>query len=321
MRGLWLENQKLTFRDDIPNVEDKPGEAIIRVLLAGICSTDLELVRGYYPYWGVPGHEFVGIVEEAADQPDLVGKRVVGEINAACGICEMCQRNLPTHCFNRTVLGILNRDGVFAEYCRLPIANLHVLPESVPNEVAVFTEPLAAALEIFEQVHIPPTASMVLVGAGRLGQLIARVAVQLGINLSVIARREKHQKLLEQKGIKVIASSDVQSQSFDYAIDATGSPDGLAISRKVLRPRGVLILKSTYAGNLNINMSGFVVDELTVIGSRCGPFEPAIRMLQNQLIDPTDLIEDILPLERSIEGFTRAAQPGVLKVLLRCSNQ
>src|SRR5512147_514411 len=221
MQALWLENNRLELRD-APR-PGRTGEALIRVRRAGVCGTDLELVRGYYPFAGIPGHEFVGEVVEAPD-PAWVGKRVVGEINVVCGRCEQCLSGRAHHCESRTVLGIVARDGVFAEFTSLPLENLHVVPDSVPDEAAVFTEPLAAALEIEQQVQIRPADRVLLIGAGRLGQLVAQT---------------------------------------------------LELARRAVRPGGTLVLKSTYRGEVTLNLSSIVVDEVTLLGSRCGPFEPA----------------------------------------------
>jgi 2-desacetyl-2-hydroxyethyl bacteriochlorophyllide A dehydrogenase len=316
MLALWLEDQKLDLRS-IPRPQAE-GEAVIRVRLAGICSTDLEMVKGYYPYRGVPGHEFVGEVVEAPDAA-WIGQRVVGEINAVCGQCEACRRGYPTHCENRTVLGIVNRDGVFAEYTRLPLANLHPVPPDLPDEKAVFTEPLAAALEILEQAHIHPTDRVLIVGAGRLGLLIAQVVAQTGCDVRVLARREQPRALLKRWGIAAIDEEAIPPRRWDVVIEATGSPEGFGIARRAVRPRGLLVMKSTYKGELQLNFSSLVVDEIQVLGSRCGPFEPALRLMESGRIDPTPLIMDQFPLEQALQAFDRAAQPGVLKVLLRPS--
>ncbi len=314
MRALWLEDQKITLRDiQQPKI---PGEALIRIRRVGICSTDLELVKGYYPYSGILGHEFVGEVVDAPE-PLWIGQRVVGEINAVCGVCEACRAGRSTHCENRTVLGIFNRDGVFAEYTTLPLANLHRVPDSVPDEAAVFTEPLAAALEIQQQIQIRPTDRVLLIGAGRLGQLIAQTLALTGCDLHVLARHQNQQELLSERGIRLIQEDEIQPRKWDIAVEATGSPDGFLLSRRAIRPRGTLIMKSTYKGEINVNFSSIVVDEITVLGSRCGPFEPALRLLENREVDPTVLITAEYRLEESIKAFEHAARPGVLKILLQ----
>ena len=313
MQALWLENQTLSLRD-IPK-PNKPGEALIRVRLSGICGTDLELVRGYYPYTGVLGHEFVGEVMESPEQ-DWIGERVVGEINAVCGECEQCKNGRPTHCEKRTVLGIANRDGVHAGYTTLPLANLHMVPDSVPDEAAVFSEPLAAALEIQEQVHIQPTDRVLLVGAGRLGQLIAQTLALTGADYHVVARHPHQKALLEARKIRLISEDKIQPGKWDVVIEATGSPSGFDLARRALRPRGTLVLKSTYRGDMTVNWSPFVVDEITIVGSRCGPFAPALRLLENGEVDPTVLIAKRYPLSKAVEAMQAAQKPGMLKVLL-----
>jgi threonine dehydrogenase-like Zn-dependent dehydrogenase len=313
MQALWLEDQQLGMRD-VPQPQ-KSGEALIRVRKAGICSTDLELVKGYYPFTGIPGHEFVGEVIECEDETWL-GQRVVGDINVSCGTCGACRGGRPTHCENRSVLGIVARDGAFAEFTTLPLANLHRVPDSVPDEMAIFTEPLAAALEIQEQVHIKPTDLVLLVGAGRLGQLIAQTLALTGCGLQVVARHGKQQKMLADRNIRSLTEDEVDSRRWDLVVEATGSPAGFELARRTVRPRGTIVMKSTYRGELSVNMSSIVVDEVTIIGSRCGPFEPALRLLEQGEIDPTPLIAAEFPLGDALSAFERAAQPGVLKVLL-----
>lgn len=313
MQSLWLENQALSLRD-IP-IPDKPGEALIRIRLSGICGTDLEMLRGYYPFTGVPGHEFVGEVLESP-QPGWVGKRVVGEINAVCGECFQCLNGRPSHCEKRSVLGILNRDGVHSEYTTLPLANLHSVPDSVPDEAAVFTEPLAAALEIQQQVQIRPTDRVLLIGAGRLGQLIAQTLALTGCDLRVLARHPHQQALLESRKIEIISEREARPRTWDVVVEATGSPSGFELARRAVRPRGILVLKSTYKGDMTVTWSPFVVDEITIIGSRCGPFAPALRLLEHGQVDPTILIADRYPLASALEAIATAQKPGMLKVLL-----
>jgi len=314
MQAVWLDlRQQISVRD-IP-APRKPGEALIRIRKAGICSTDLELVRGYYPYTGVLGHEFVGEVMDAPDA-SWVGQRVVGEINAVCGKCEACLSGRPTHCENRTVLGIVNRDGVFAEYTTLPLANLHRVPDSVPDEAAVFTEPLAAALEIQTQIQIKPSDRVLLIGAGRLGQLIAQTLALTGCDLRVVARHASQQNLLTARGIRLIAEDELPRRRWDVVVEATGSPLGFELARQAIRPRGRLVLKSTYKGDIQVNLSSIVVDEITLLGSRCGPFAPALRLLENRAVDPTVLIAAQLHFGEAAKAFEQAAQPGTLKVLL-----
>ncbi len=313
MQALWLEENRVSWRE-VP-APRKPDEALIRIRKAGICSTDLELVKGYYPYRGILGHEFVGEVVEAP-QGTWVGQRVVGEINVICGACEACLNGRPTHCENRSVLGIVNRDGVFAEFTTLPVANLHRVPDSIPDEAAVFTEPLAAALEIQTQIHIKPTDRVLLIGAGRLGQLIAQVLALSGCDLRVVARHPLQKELLMARGIRVVAEDEIPPRRWDVVVEASGTPGGFEVARQAIRPRGTLVLKSTYKGEMNINLSPIVVDEITVIGSRCGPFEPALRLLEARQVDPTSLIAARFGLSEGVQALEEAARPGVLKVLL-----
>ena len=314
MNALWLENNAISLRN-VPQ-PNKPNEALVKIRKAGICSTDLELVKGYYPYTGVLGHEFVGDVIEA-DDAAWVGQRVVGEINAVCNQCEQCLNGRPTHCESRTVLGIVNRDGVFAEFATLPIANLHRVPASVPDEMAVFAEPLAAALEIQDQIQVKPTDRVLLVGAGRLGQLIAQTLALTGCNLRVVARHKHQQDLLKARGIRIISEGEIKPWRWDVVVEATGSPSGFSLARQAIRPRGTLVLKSTYKGEMNVNFSSIVVDEIKIIGSRCGPFEPALRLMESKLVDPTVLIDSEFTLGESLKAFEHAAETGVLKVLVK----
>lgn len=314
MNSLWLENNQISLRD--VQQPRKDNEALIKIRKAGICSTDLELVKGYYPYTGILGHEFVGEVVEAEDV-SWIGQRVVGEINVVCNQCEQCLSGRPTHCENRTVLGIVNRDGTFAEFTTLPITNLHRVPDLVPDEMAVFTEPLAAALEIQQQVQIKPTDRVLLVGAGRLGQLIAQTLALTGCDLRVVARHAHQQDLLKARGIRIISEEGIEPWRWDIVVEATGSPGGFSLARQAVRPRGALVLKSTYKGEINVNFSSIVVDEVNVIGSRCGPFEPALRLLEAQQVDPTVLIMDEFQLGDALKAFERAGETGVLKVLVR----
>ncbi|OCR01654.1 alcohol dehydrogenase [Oscillatoriales cyanobacterium USR001] len=314
MKGLWLENKELQFYADLPIPEPLPGETLVRVLRAGICNTDLELLRGYYPYRGILGHEFVGVVEQGPE--DLINQRVVGEINAACGYCRFCLSEQPTHCENRSVLGIVNRNGAFAEYLTLPVANLHPVPDSVSTDAATFTEPIAAALEIQQQVSIRPDDKVLVVGDGKLGQLVAQTIALTGCELLTIGRHGDKLANLEERGIKIGFVDDVKDRYFDISIECTGNPEGFAIARRSLRPRGVLVLKSTYAGALTFDASALVVDEITLIGSRCGPFKPALQLLAQNQVNVNYLIHGRYFLDEGIAAFAKAQSPGVLKVLL-----
>lgn len=324
MQALWLENKHLEMRE-VPKPA-KSGEALIRVRRAGVCGTDLELVKGYYPFTGILGHEFVGEVvslpgdvqsRETLESTLNIGARVVGEINAACGECEQCRGGRPTHCEQRTVLGITNRNGVFAEYVNLPLENLHRVPDSVPDEMAVFTEPLAAALEIQQQVQIHPTDRVLLIGAGRLGQLIAQTLALTGADLRVLARHPLQKKLLTDRGIKLIDEAEIQPWRWDVVVEATGSTAGFEIARKAIRPCGTFVLKSTYKGDMTLNLSSIVVDEINIVGSRCGPFGPALRLMEQGMVDPTLLIAAEFSLAEALRAFDEAAKTGMLKVLVR----
>ena len=314
MRALWLQDRQLRLRDDVPMPEPAAGEALVRVLCAGICSTDLELVRGYYPYSGVLGHEFVGVVESGPAQ--LCGRRVVGEINASCGACDQCARGQPTHCLQRTVLGILHRAGCFAQYLTLPAANLHIVPDKVSTTAATFTEPLAAALEIEAQVPLALRQRVLVVGAGRLGHLIAQTLALTGCELWVAGRAPAQLAWLAARGLNVCAAADAEPHAFDMAVECTGNAQGFALALRALRPRGTLVLKSTYAGSLTLDAAPIVVNELTVVGSRCGPFAPALQLLAAGRVLVEPLVHARYALADGMAAFAHAAQPSVLKVLL-----
>jgi threonine dehydrogenase-like Zn-dependent dehydrogenase len=270
----------------------------------------------------------VGVVERlgagvSADETSrLVGERVVGEINAVCGVCRACMRGLGTHCEKRTVLGISGRDGAFAELLTLPAPNLHRLPDAISTDAAVFTEPLAAALGIQEQVPIGPSDRVLVVGAGKLGTLIAQTLAGTGCDLTVVTRGgAATPELLRARGAAVRLEGDVENAGFDVAVECTGNPAGFGIARRALRPRGTLVMKSTYAGRLEVDASGLVVDEITVVGSRCGPFAPALRLLEEGGVDVTALVAARYPLEEGVAAFEHASRPGVLKVLLEIGGE
>jgi 2-desacetyl-2-hydroxyethyl bacteriochlorophyllide A dehydrogenase len=315
MQALWLEKQSLTFRAAVPDPRPQPGEALIQLRLAGICGTDLELLRGYYPYTGIPGHEFVGVVLEASE-PSWIGARVVGEINLTCGKCRECKEGRSNHCEQRIALGVRGYPGAFAEYLTLPLANLHRISPNIPDETAVFTEPLAAALEIQQQVMIRPDERVLLIGSGRLGLLIAQTLAITGCDLLVTSRQQRTCELLVTHHISAIFPDDVPVRQMDVVIDASGSTQGFALARRAVRPGGRIVLKSTYAETMDVNLSSLVVDEITLIGSRCGPFDPALRLLESGKIDPRPLIDAQYPLRDGLTAFEHAAKQGVLKVLL-----
>ena len=320
MLGLWLEAPDLTVRTDLPRPVPGPGEALVRVHLAGICATDLELIRGYASFRGVPGHEFVGEIAAAPAAPQRVGQRVVGEINVGCGDCPRCRAGHPNHCPRRRVLGLRRRHGALAEYLTLPLSHLHPVPEGLAEEAAVFCEPLAAALHLQAQSPLEADERVLLIGAGRLGQLIARTLAPTGVRLQVVARHPRQQQRLEAAGIAWIEAAQVSARAFDRVIEASGRPGGFALACQAVRPRGLLMLKSTYAGSAPLDLSPLVVHEITLIGSRCGAFAPALDWLAHGRLDPRPLIEARYPLSRSIEACARAAQPGTLKVLVDCRN-
>ena len=315
MRALYLD-KTLTLCEDYATPTPPPGEALVRVRLAGVCNTDLELVRGYMSFRGVPGHEFVGEVVQCDSAPEWIGQRVVGEINAACGQCETCRAGRPTHCPHRTTLGIAGRDGAFAEYLRLPIANLHRVPENVPDEAAVFVEPLAAACEITQAVHIRPTDRVAVLGDGKLGLLCAQVLQLTGCDLLVIGHHEESLEILRRRGIQTTRRADIPMSAYDVVVEATGTPEGFATARQLVRPRGTIVLKSTYHGAVDANLTLVVVDEVTLAGSRCGPFEPALRLLAQNLVEVTPLIQGHFRLSEGLAAFERAGQRGTLKILI-----
>jgi alcohol dehydrogenase len=292
------------------------GFALIRLLYGGICNTDLELQRGYYGFRGTPGHEFVGQVVESQN-PDWVGRRVVGEINLACGECDWCQRGLGRHCPHRTVLGIVRHPGAFREFLTLPEANLHAVPASISDEQAVFVEPLAAACEILDQVKIPRGAEVAVLGDGKLGLLVAQVLHSHGAAVHQFGRHKQKLRISEATGIATEVAKKLPSHAYDWVVDATGSPEGLRQAVEMTRPRGTLILKSTVHGTVPVETAPIIVNELSLVGSRCGRFEPALNLLKRKLVRVDDLISETLPLSAAPQAFERASQKGVLKVLLK----
>lgn len=323
MRALVLSDQ-LTFTHDHPMPQPSAGEAIIRVTRAGICNTDVEILKGYFGFKGVLGHEFVGVVTQiAAQYPEIaIGDRVVGEIN--CVPCDSSSRNYFERAQDpsRNTLGIDRRDGVFADYTTLPIVNLHRVPASVSDDEAVFVEPLAAACQILEQVHMKPTDRVAVIGDGKLGLLCAQVLATVPCDLIALGRHANKLEILRRRGIpvKVISSEEIFARQFDVVVECTGSAAGFDAARQMLRPRGTLVLKSTYQGLPQVNLTMLVVDEITVVGSRCGPFAAALRLLEQKRIDVQSLIHARYPLSQGIDALAHAQQPGVLKVLLEIGN-
>lgn len=312
MKALRFRNGAVRLEQvDVPRPSE--GEALLRVLRAGICSTDLHIAQGYMGFNGTLGHELVGEVVEHPD-PAWIGRRVAGEINLGCGRCARCLRGLSRHCATRTVLGILGKDGCFAEYVTLPIANLHPLPDGLTDDLAVFVEPLAAALEILEQVHVEPDSRALVLGDGKLGALVAMVLLRTGADLTFAGRHPEKLARLAALGARTRLAGEPLEGDFDLVVEATGSPSGFAEARALCRPRGTLVLKSTFHGTIELDTAPIVIDELTLVGSRCGPFPPSIRTLAAGGIDPSPLIEAVMPL--SVEAIERAAARGASKVLL-----
>lgn len=300
---------------DIPAPIPLKGEALVKVLKAGICDTDLELAKGYMSFDGVLGHEFVGCVTEASDVSWL-GKRVVGEINVACGECEFCLKGMAKHCISRQILGIYNKNGAFAEYLTLPLASLHVLPENISDIEAVFIEPLASSLEIFEQIRIESNDSVLVLGDGKLGLLIAQV-MKLRTNMVYcLGKHSRKLKILEKKEIETYLQMKKTEKKFDVVVEATGNEEGLREALSFIKPKGKIVLKSTFKGEAKVDISKVVVDEVQLIGSRCGPFLKAIEVLRRKQVDVEPIVDGDFPLERSVEAFTFAMKPGVMKVLI-----
>lgn len=315
MRALVFDGQ-LKLDTDYPVPTPGPDEALVRVTLAGICNTDLEITRGYMGFRGVLGHEFVGVVERGPD-PVLIGQRVVGEINCYCGVCPTCLAGNPTHCPHRSTLGIAGRDGALADYCVLPTRNLHTVPDSVSDQQAVFTEPLAAALEILEQVHVWPTQRVVVLGDGKLGLLVAQVLRLTGCDLIAVGRHAEKLACLARLGIATRLVADAPGLQAAVVVDCTGRADGFDLARSLVSPRGTLVLKSTFEGRNTINLTSMVVDELTLVGSRCGPFAPALRLLAMRLVDVEPLIAATYALGQAPAALAQARTQGTLKVLVR----
>jgi threonine dehydrogenase-like Zn-dependent dehydrogenase len=314
MRALVFDPGPV-LRDDYPNPQPPAGERLIRVRMAGICGTDLELARGYMGYRGIPGHEFVGEIVESTAQA-VAGKRIVGEINAACGHCNICLAQLGRHCPNRTVLGILKRDGAFAEYLALPESNLVELPDSVPDELAVFVEPIAAAYEIFAQVHLGRNEKILVLGDGRLGAIVGLVLWAEAFDPVIGGHHAEKLDLLAALSLKTELEQHLQA-GFDTVIDCTGDPSGLRRAIELVQPRGRIILKSTSANSAELNLAPVVINEVSVIGSRCGRFAPAVEALASGKVDPRPLISAAYPLANALAALEAARDPQNFKVLLK----
>jgi len=291
------------------------GFALIRLLFGGICNTDLELQRGYYGFRGTPGHEFVGEVVDADDRR-WIGQRVVGEINLACGKCEWCARGLGRHCPTRTVLGIVKQPGAFREFLTLPERNLHRLPPEIPSEEAVFVEPLAAACEMLDQVRIPRGAPVAVLGDGKLGLLASQVLHAHGAKVHQYGRHKEKLRIAERAGVSTEVAKKLPVAKYEFVVEATGSSEGLRQAVQMTQPRGTVVMKSTVHGLVSIDSAPVIVNEITLVGSRCGRFEPALRLLKNRKVRVDGMISEVLPLKNARQAFKDAAKPGVLKVLL-----
>jgi threonine dehydrogenase-like Zn-dependent dehydrogenase len=316
MKALRVEKKKLAVRE-IERPE--PGEeALVRVLLSGICNTDLEIARGYAGFKGTIGHEFVGVVEDAPEN-SMLGQRVVGEINAGCGQCDLCRQGDPRHCADRTVLGIVGRDGAHAEFLRLPLTNLLPVPDRVADEHAVFTEPLAAACAILESVAIEQSDRVAVIGDGKLGLLCAQAIALSGAAVLLIGKHSEKLRIAERRGIETATTKAAvkRKREFDVVVEASGSASGFASALQLLRPRGVLVLKSTFEGTAEFAQARLVVDEITIVGSRCGRFQPALDLLKKGAIDIDSLISEEYPLAKGVHAMERAGKKGVMKVFLR----
>jgi threonine dehydrogenase-like Zn-dependent dehydrogenase len=319
MISVHLESGRVSVRrQPLPRVPE--GFARIRLLAAGICSTDLELQRGYYGFSGTPGHEFVGEVVAVGDGEGAkwIGHRVAGEINLACGHCEWCARGLARHCPARTVLGIVKHPGAFREFLTLPIRNLHRVPDSISIEQAVFIEPVAAACEILDQVKIPKGDGVALLGDGKLGLLVAQVLQAQGARVHLFGRHHDKMRIVEKFGVTTeLLPKKLPVRAYRWVVDATGSAEGLRAAVAMCEPRGTVIMKSTVHGLVTIDTAPVIVNEVTLVGSRCGRFEPAIRLLASRKLDVAPMISAEFPLDRAPEAFAHAATKGVLKILLR----
>jgi threonine dehydrogenase-like Zn-dependent dehydrogenase len=330
MRALYWDGRELSLQSTYPTpiqetkivgatggrlVSTDKRTALVKVHLAGICSTDLQIFKGYMGFRGVPGHEFVGSVSDGPD--NLYGKRVVGEINFGCGQCDDCKRGLSRHCPNRKVMGILGADGAFAEYVSVPVANLHIVSANISDEAAAFTEPLAAAFEILEQVQIGPGNDVLVLGDGKLGNLCAQALKLSGANVTALGKHEDKLKLIKQSGVRTVLLNDWKPKLYDVVIEATGSESGLKLAMSAVRPRGTLVLKSTIAGEHHVSLAPLVINEVTVIGSRCGLFEPALEALEERSVSVTPLIEKVYPLAEGLDAVAHAARQGSRKILLR----
>ncbi len=315
MKALFFSDRLYLTREQ-PEPVPNEDEALIRIKYAGICNTDLEIIKGYMGFSGILGHEFVGNIKWAKDER-LIGKRVVSEINIGCGKCLYCKKHMQNHCPDRSVVGILNRDGVFAEYTTLPLNNLHFLPDSVSDIEAVFIEPLAAAFQILKQIEIKPSDRVCILGDGKLGLLAGQIIAMTGCNLIIVGKHSKKLSVLQKMGINTCLHSEFDEKGFDIVIDCTGSSSGIKNALDIVRPKGKIIVKTTVAGQKRFDLNRVVINELTIIGSRCGPFPQAIRAIEDRVVDVKPLISACFSLEEGIKAFKYARRRDVLKVLLK----
>ena len=313
MRAL-VYNGSLRLDTEVPEPVLGADEALLKVRQAGICNTDLELIAGMYDFSGVLGHEFVAEVIEGPDH--LIGRRVVGEINVVCGQCDFCQRGIPSQCRHRRAVGIHDYPGAFADYLRLPVSNLYAVPDNVSDEAAVFVEPLAAALQVTEAVHISPRDRVIVLGAGKLGMLVAQVLKLTGADLGVVVRHQKQADLLAKWQIQAYEIGELESEKAQVVVDCTGQAVGFADALRLVEARGMLVLKSTFHGLPQADLTQIAVREIRIVGSRCGPFDVALRLLQRQLVDVESLIDARYTLDNALEAMKHAETKGVLKVLL-----
>jgi threonine dehydrogenase-like Zn-dependent dehydrogenase len=316
MRALVFRNGKLQFLRKYPVPHPGNNEALIRIRTAGICNTDIEITKGYLGFRGIPGHEFAGVVEKCMER-GLIGKRVVGEINISCRRCSFCRHKMHNHCVKRSVLGILKRNGVFSEYITLPVKNLHILPSSISDEEGVFVEPLASAFEIINQLDIDPLHKVCVMGDGKLGLLVAQAVKLSGCQVTVVGKHRNKLSILEKRNIKTRLRSEFRGNYYDFVIDCTGSPSGLNEAIKVVKPLGTVVIKTTTAKPRPLDINAIVINEISLVGSRCGPFPRAIKALQDGSIHVRPLISRIFPLEKGITAMRYASGKGVLKVIFK----
>lgn len=315
MQALYWDGRELRLDTGYRAPIADERTAVVKVHLAGLCSTDLQIFKGYMDFHGVPGHEFVGTVYEGPGE--WIGKRVVGEINFACGRCDLCRRDLSRHCRNRSVMGILNADGAFAEYLAVPVANLHGVPDSISDEEAVFTEPLAAAFEILAQIQLNPGDEILVIGDGKLGNLCAQTLRLTGAKITALGKHPEKLASIKRCGVRTILLDDWKAPTFDVVVEATGAASGLALALSAVRPRGMLVLKSTIAATHQLSLAPAVINELTIVGSRCGPFAPALEALQEKTVSVIPLIDRLYALSEGLDAVADAEGRSAGKILLK----